>query len=330
MAFLDLKSVESDDGRDEVVQYVCGLITGGYVDYFKLGEGGWVESPALTTVVGTGDGGSEYSGELLDQHLPCSASSLTIVADPTGAPQTVTDDGSGGFTGDGTGTINYKTGEWEVTFDSAVTASVDIQATYKTWGGLSDNQTGDVSTGNGLTGPYVGTLRYRPVAGGTVTISDGALTPQTVTDTPNSPYDGSGTLSGDGTGTIDYETGDVVVTFTSAVTSGNSITATYKYVGAAKAPLASLTDLESESDPDLYTYQEQFVSGDITFQQNGRISCKIDLERYEAIDDGDGNPPFFLEGGIFSANDVMLAYFTFKKSSKNGSTVMDVDIDLVI
>ena len=47
----------------------------------------------------------------------------------TDGTQTLTDDFNGGFTGDGTGTINYATGEYSVTFDATTTGAVT--ADYK-------------------------------------------------------------------------------------------------------------------------------------------------------------------------------------------------------
>lgn len=73
-------------------------------------------------------------------------------------------------------------------------------------------------TGDGTAGPYTHTLAELQVQRGSVTIT-AAL--QVVTDV------GDGTLTGDGTGTINYLTGDVSVTFSGAVAGAVPITVDY-------------------------------------------------------------------------------------------------------
>ena len=66
---------------------------------------------------------------------PVQPTTLVIVADPGGAPQTVTDDGAGGLTGDGSGTINYTSGAISVTFNNVVPAAannIDFDYSYGT------------------------------------------------------------------------------------------------------------------------------------------------------------------------------------------------------
>lgn len=71
--------------------------------------------------------------------------------------------------------------------------------------------------GNGTVGPYIFTLARTPITPGTVSITDGV---QIVTD------NGAGVLTGGGTGTVNYLTGAVSVTFTVAVGVGVHITST--------------------------------------------------------------------------------------------------------
>ncbi len=59
----------------------------------------------------------------------------TFVVTGTVPAQVVTDDGVGGFTGDGTGTINYTTGAVSITFNAAPTAGT-VTATYDIHPGL--------------------------------------------------------------------------------------------------------------------------------------------------------------------------------------------------
>ena len=82
--------------------------------------------------IGTGDGTTtDFSGTLT--HYPVDKSTISI----TDGTQTVTDDGSGAFTGDGTGTINYTTGVYSVSFTSAPASAAAITADYTYYESLS-------------------------------------------------------------------------------------------------------------------------------------------------------------------------------------------------
>jgi hypothetical protein len=83
------------------------------------------------------------------------------------------------------------------------------------------------------------TLTYTPVVPGTVVITDGT---QVITDT------GAGTLGGDGTGTIDYNTGVVSGTFSLAVPAATPITGSYKYDMEANSNIPEM-DLVLQSAP---------------------------------------------------------------------------------
>ncbi len=72
-----------------------------------------------------------------------------------------------------------------------------------------------VGTGDGVTTVFSGTTQAYPVISGTYIITDGSQ----VCSDPT----GSGTLSGDGSGTIDYVTGAFSVTFNSAPASSATI-----------------------------------------------------------------------------------------------------------
>lgn len=92
------------------------------------------------------------------------------------------------------------------------------------------------ATGDGGHSHYTGTLAYTPVRpkdvnmGYLVSITEysntGAVVQRLVDD-------GSGNFTGDGTGTIDYETGSVDVTFNANVGNGNKVYADYWYIQEA-------------------------------------------------------------------------------------------------
>lgn len=64
------------------------------------------------------------------------------------------------------------------------------------------------------------TLAFGPVVPGSVVVTDGV---QTLVD------NGNGSLVGDGSGTVNYSTGSVLIKFTTAPASGTSISASYRY-----------------------------------------------------------------------------------------------------
>lgn len=90
----------------------------------------WPQQYAVDNIA-TGDGlTTAFSGGL--QNPPIIIGTLFITADdPTGTQQLVQDQGDGTLTGDGTGTINYLTGAYSVTFNSAPASSAVIYAKYQ-------------------------------------------------------------------------------------------------------------------------------------------------------------------------------------------------------
>jgi hypothetical protein len=81
---------------------------------------------AYQDVIATGNGGKVYSGTLSTN--PIVPGSFT----PTDGTETFTDDGNGVLTGSmgGTGTINYTTGAWTLTFNANVISGTLITASY--------------------------------------------------------------------------------------------------------------------------------------------------------------------------------------------------------
>ncbi len=314
---LNIGSVNTNDGKDEEVKFFTGLSSLGKISYFKLGEGGYELSTLITDTIDVGDGGKSYSGTVTT--LPIAINNLTV----TDGSQVLTDNGLGVLSGDGSGTVNYKTGAISVVFNSDVSIGTDIEAQYKARGAVSGFKTETIGTSLGTKVTYYGCVLAIPVVPSTVTVAGGS---QSVTD------DGSGGLTGDGVGSIDYASGEVQVYFDDAVDYGVPVTITYKYNFAPKAPNPALSDLESASTSGLYTFQRSFLDGEIVFQgeTEGKIICSIHLDEYEGIDDGTGNTPVFFEGGIFSESDVMLFYFTFNALWNDGSTKINIHVTAVI
>ncbi len=78
-----------------------------------------------------------------------------------------------------------------------------------------------IGSGTGLEPNFSGTLANTPVIAGSIIVNDNGG--QILTD------DGSGHLSGDGTGTIDYKSGTITVSFIHAAPNGNNVLVSYHY-----------------------------------------------------------------------------------------------------
>ena len=91
---------------------------------------GITETDVVNEVFGSGVGTvGPYQYTALNKRII--PTTVNIVADPGGTPQTVTDDGNGNLVGDGTGTVNYSTGMFTVTFNAVVpVAANNIELDY--------------------------------------------------------------------------------------------------------------------------------------------------------------------------------------------------------
>lgn len=138
---------------------------------------------------------------------PIIPTSITITG--SNPLQVLTDDGAGNFIGAGTGTINYLTGAGSISFTLPPIVASTITATYANFA---------LGNGGANYGPII--LTNLPVRRGTVTLTAGA---QVVTD------DGEGNLEGDGTGTINYTTGEINVIFNAVVPALTLITISYDF-----------------------------------------------------------------------------------------------------
>lgn len=85
--------------------------------------------------IATGNGGTAYSGTL--GSFPVQGGTFNAVGGiGATSPESFTDNGNGTLTGSqgGTGTVNYTTGAWTLTFNAAVTSGLAIQASYSVEG----------------------------------------------------------------------------------------------------------------------------------------------------------------------------------------------------
>jgi len=80
-----------------------------------------------------------------------------------------------------------------------------------------------IAQGDGAINTFSGSLDKTSIIPGSVTITDGSATPQVLTD------DGEGLLTGAGTGTINYVTGEYVITSFTLPPEEGDITAAYTY-----------------------------------------------------------------------------------------------------
>ncbi len=108
----------------------------------------WIDSLKNTTVtaevIATGTGATTYTGTLAFKAAGARRTCFAIqIQNVTGTVETFTDNRDGTLTGSlgGTGTINYTTGAWTVSFNSAV-ASGDITANYQ-WEDSADDGIAD-------------------------------------------------------------------------------------------------------------------------------------------------------------------------------------------
>lgn len=161
-----------------------------YNNTVSISTGGFVSAPNL---ISTDSGGASYYNNIIDN------TSTTAGADNTGW---------------GTFAVNASAvGVWDYNLLNSPTASY----AWNLYVNISGESYG---TADGTVGPFTHTAAVTPVVYGGVTVTCG-----TITATDN----GSGTLSGTGvaSGTINYSTGAISITFSSAPTSGTAITVSY-------------------------------------------------------------------------------------------------------
>jgi hypothetical protein len=327
---------DQDAGRIEQVKALFALVSGGVVSYFKLGEGGWIPSAEVSSVVTSTDGTKVIAGTIAGPPVV----PRTMTFSGPGAIGTLTDTVSSPYDGTGAlvhhthgkiGTINYKSGVFTAEYPGVLAGGQDVSCVRKHWGQFSGPKPFEISEGDGGK-VYAGTVDCHPIFPGSVRVTDGAASPQVLTD------NGLGVLSGDGSGTVDYDAGLVNVTFTSNVPGGQFVMVTAQAQGVPNPPHPGAADLGSVTEagvyvPSFFTFTKAFVpSTDMAFQGVGTRTVRITMALLagEANDDGNGDAPFFTEGGLFSANDTMLAYFTMPGIDKTGSSTWQRQMDFVV
>jgi hypothetical protein len=175
--------------------------------------------------LGDGDGSTKlFSGTLAQPGVK--PGSLVIAAIVVGdGVETFTDNGDGTLTSDGatpgSGTIDYATGAYSVTFFVAPKSGEDVLATYI--GDLSAAAAESIGTGTaGGQTEWSGYLANTKVIERSVYIYTNDTTPKELHD------DGNGNLVGDdGHGTINYETGEYEIVFDTAPAEDKTIKVDY-------------------------------------------------------------------------------------------------------
>jgi len=166
--------------------------------------------PSIT--VDTGDGTDTYAFTLDDTAIVAGSFTLNDLV----GVQTLTDDGAGALTGDGTGTIDYTSGAVTVVFTAAVTLGDAITGDYQSVG---------AGIGDGSSLSFTGSTVSTPIIQGSFIITDGVETFK----------DDGGLLTGTlgGSGTLNYLTGAYVITFATAPVADSVIKASYSTYAAA-------------------------------------------------------------------------------------------------
>lgn len=165
-----------------------------------------------------------YKGKLQFGSVKPKSVSITAAA---GGSTPVTDVDGDGILYDSAsvarGTINYRTGEFSVTFGTAVTEPVVVDYTHTDWTQFeSPTQT---TTKAAAAYPFTMQATFGRVVPGTVAMTDGALT--FVDDGKGKMIETTGGIAVV-VGTIDYATGVVVLTSGSGALAG-TVTMTFKF-----------------------------------------------------------------------------------------------------
>ena len=153
--------------------------------------------------------------------------------------------------------------------------------------------------GNGTVGPYViNTPANTGIVPGTLSVID-------VTGTQTITFDQFGVASGNGTGTVNFQTGAISVTFTLAVGIGNAINLTYKQLNT---PIETALHIYQFKDRLVVAYT---IEGSTQFGLRLRISgtgAMGDVFTTDAIGAGVIDIPSstFISSGDFNRDDLLI------------------------
>jgi hypothetical protein len=262
-----------------------------------------------------------------DKHYPLVIEALNFSG--TVVEQTLTDTtGAGVLTGDGSGTVNYKTGQVNIVWDTPVLSSRLIRTRFKYHAAKKD-----VSGGAGyldLESAYhynvifeQSTGDYFRIAGDVVGEFAGVPKIEISGSTYN---DGIYTVS-----SVSLSSGNTFVYVTESIETTVASPATTK-----------MRHLSADGKPELFFYDKEFGGGVppdtqaiITFRGEGygTIRCELRLRESEGTDDGHGaygGSPFYYEAGVFTEDDVMVAYMTFDKTKHTGANIIEHTCDFVV
>lgn len=152
--------------------------------------------------------------------------------------------------------------------------------------------------GNGAVGPYViNTPANTGIVPGTLSVID-PTTPQTIT------FDQFGVASGDGTGTVNFLTGAISVTFTLAVGSGNAINLTYQQLNT---PITTALHIYQFKDRLVVAYTIESVQFGLRLRISG-TGAMGDVFTVDAVGAGVIDIPAstFISSGDFNRDDLLL------------------------
>ena len=165
--------------------------------------------------IGTGDDATaSFSAVLVNTTLMLGS---TVVTD--GGSQVLLDSkGNGVLSGDGTGTVNYYTGAITAIFNGTPSTGNIITASYKYMAGDATLQLASLGTATGIEANLNGTLVNIPILKKTIFVQAGD---KFLRD------NGLGILEGDGSGTVNYDTGIIWAGFDPAPALGINVFVRY-------------------------------------------------------------------------------------------------------
>lgn len=248
-----------------------------------IGTGEAAATEITAEVIGTGDASQTlYTGFFANDDIE--PGSVEITATVGAAPATMTDDGAGRLAGAaGAGTVDYETGLFVAVFSTAPDGGpTDVLADY--------NHTPPAAS-------FADTLAETPIVPGTVSVTDGV---ETFTD------NGEGVLAGDagGSGTVNYDTGAISVTFDEAPGEAVDVDVDYSHTPPAKSFSATLANLPIEPGTVAVT------DGVEEFEDNGKGVLVGDAGGFGTVDYDTGAISVAFDEAPGEDDDVDASYYT--------------------